>query len=328
MKILLTGGAGYIGSVVLRQLLEKKHLVYCLDILKFGRDSINSINDPNFKFFQIDINQIDEFNYFLNTNKFDAVIHLAAIVGDPACKLYSEEAYQTNWTSTKNLIDQCIITKVEKFIFASTCSNYGKMYDSNEILNENADLKPLSLYAELKVKCEEYILNQIDKSNKFFPTILRFATVYGLSPRMRYDLTVNEFTKDLTLKRKLLVYGKNFWRPYCHVNDFGRAFIKVLESKVSDVSYNVFNVGDTSENYTKEMIIDNLKKIIPHPEIDYVTQENDPRDYKVNCDKIRNTINFKISKTLIDGIKEINYFINQNKEINTEDQKYYNIPHD
>ena len=156
MKILLTGGAGYIGSVVLRQLLEKKHLVYCLDILKFGRDSINSINDPNFKFFQIDINQIDEFNYFLNNNKFDAVIHLAAIVGDPACKLYSEEAYQTNWTSTKNLIDQCIITKVEKFIFASTCSNYGKMYDSNEILNENADLKPLSLYAELKVKCEEY----------------------------------------------------------------------------------------------------------------------------------------------------------------------------
>ncbi len=121
---------------------------------------------------------------------------------------------------------------------------------------------------------------------------------------------------------------KIFGRPYCHVNDFGRAFIKVLESKVSDVSYNVFNVGDTSENYTKEMIIDNLKKIIPHPEIDYVTQENDPRDYKVNCDKIRNTINFKISKTLIDGIKEINYFINQNKEINTEDQKYYNIPHD
>ena len=123
-------------------------------------------------------------------------------------------------------------------------------------VDENSPLKPLSLYAELKVKVENYILNEIIKTDSFNPTVLRFPTVYGPSKRMRFDLTVNEFSKEISLGRKLLVFGKQFWRPYCHVEDFANAFISVLNSPIDTIAYNVFNVGSTSENYTKKMIVD------------------------------------------------------------------------
>ena len=112
---------------------------------------------------------------------------------------------------------------VKKFVFASTCSNYGKMKDSNEYVNEESEINPISLYAETKVEFENFLLSQ-DKSNIAKPTCLRFSTVYGLSPRIRFDLTVNEFTKELALNRELVIFGEQFWRPYCHVKDFSNAF--------------------------------------------------------------------------------------------------------
>ena len=143
-------------------------------------------------------------------NNFDTVIHLAAIVGDPACKLYSDLAIKTNWESSKWLAEKSKETGVSKFIFASTCSNYGKMDNSQLFVNENSMLAPVSLYAELKVKFEKYLLNKMRKSRKFSPTVLRFSTVYGISPRMRFDLTVNEFVKDLALKKNLIIFWKKF----------------------------------------------------------------------------------------------------------------------
>ena len=172
------------------------------------------------------------------------------------------------------------------------------------------------------------MLNEIKKDDNFSPTSLRFSTVYGISPRMRFDLTINEFTKDLALGKELVVFGEQFWRPYCHVKDFSNAFITILNSPKQKVAYNVFNVGDTKENYTKQMIINEIKKFLPASKIKYVKKIDDPRDYRVNCDKIKKELGFKISMTVPDGIKEIKKIIQENLIKDPEDQKYYNIPHD
>ena len=328
-NILVTGGAGYVGSGLLRELLLKGYNVTCIDNLLFGGESLLDIwHNKNFTFYKCDINDSQKLDEVFLKNNFDGVIHLAAIVGDPACKLNSDLAIKTNFESSKNLLEKSKNSEVSKFIFASTCSNYGKMDDPDAYVDENSKLAPVSLYAELKVKFEKYMLGEMKKLDGFSPTSLRFSTVYGLSPRMRFDLTVNEFTKDLALGKELIIFGEQFWRPYCHVKDFSNAFITVLNSPNEKVAYNVFNVGDTKENYTKQMIVNEIKKVLPNSKIKYVKKNDDPRDYRVNCDKIKNELGFKISMTVPDGIKEIKRIIQENLIQDPEDQKYYNIPHD
>ena len=328
-NILVTGGAGYVGSGLLRELLLKGYNVTCIDNLLFGGESLLDIwHNKNFTFYNCNINDSEKLNEIFSKNNFYGVIHLAAIVGDPACKLYSDLATKTNWTSSKWLIEKSKDSGVSKFIFASTCSNYGKMDDPKAYVDENSKLAPVSLYAELKVKFEKYMLHEMKKLDGFSPTSLRFSTVYGLSPRMRFDLTVNEFTKDLALGKELVIFGEQFWRPYCHVRDFSNAFITVLKSPNEKVEYNVFNVGDTKENYTKKMLVNEIKKVLPNSKIKYVEKNDDPRDYRVNCDKIKNELGFKISMTVPDGIMEIKRVIQENLFQDPEDQKYYNIPHE
>ena len=327
--VLVTGGAGYVGSGLLRELLSEDYYVTCVDKLMFGGESLLDIwHNNNFTFIKCDLNDWDSFNKILSDNNFDAVIHLAAIVGDPACKMYSDLANKTNWDSSKWLIDKCKEIGISKFLFASTCSNYGKMDDPESYLDEDSKLAPVSLYAELKVKFEQYMLNEMTKSDDFVPTSLRFSTVYGLSPRMRFDLTVNEFTKDLSLDRELVIFGEQFWRPYCHVKDFSNAFITVLKSPTEKVAYNVFNVGDTQENYTKQMLIDEIKKVLPESKIKYVNKNEDPRDYRVNSDKIKRELGFEITMRVSDGIKEVKRMVQEGVVQDPEDQKYYNIPHE
>ena len=328
-NILVTGGAGYVGSGLLRELLVNGYSVTCVDNLMFGGESLLDIwHNKNFTFINCDINDSEKLDNIFLKNNFDGVIHLAAIVGDPACKLNSDLANKTNWTSSKWLIEKSKSARVSKFIFASTCSNYGKMDDPEAYVDENSRLAPVSLYAELKVKFEKYMLSQMKRIDGFSPTSLRFSTVYGLSPRMRFDLTVNEFTKDLALEKELVIFGEQFWRPYCHVKDFSNAFITVLKSPNEKVAYNVFNVGDTKENYTKQMLVNEIKKVLPKSKIKYVAKNEDARDYRVNCDKIQKELGFKISMTVPDGIKEIKRVIQENLIQDPEDQKYYNIPHE
>ena len=327
--VLVTGGAGYVGSGLLRELLSEDYYVTCVDKLMFGGESLLDIwHNKNFTFIKCDVNDWDSFNKILSDNHFDAVIHLAAIVGDPACKMYSDLANKTNWDSSKWLIDKCKEIGISKFLFASTCSNYGKMDDPESYVDEDSKLAPVSLYAELKVKFEQYMLNEMTKSDDFVPTSLRFSTVYGLSPRMRFDLTVNEFTKDLSLDRELVIFGEQFWRPYCHVKDFSNAFITVLKSPTEKVAYNVFNVGDTQENYTKKMLVDELLKSIPHSKIKYVNKNEDPRDYRVNSDKIKRELGFEITMRVPDGIEEVKRIVQEGIIQDPENQRYYNIPHE
>jgi nucleoside-diphosphate-sugar epimerase len=326
-NILVTGGAGYVGSGLLRELLREDYNVTCVDKLMFGGESLLDIwHTDNFNFIKCDINDWSSFEKILIEGQFNAVIHLAAIVGDPACRLHSDLAIKTNWESTKWLLDKSMKLGIKKFIFASTCSNYGKMDNPESFVDEKSTLAPVSLYAELKVKFENYMLSEIEKNNDFCPTSLRFSTVYGLSPRMRFDLTVNEFTKDLSMGKELTIFGEKFWRPYCHVKDFSNAFITILRANKQKVAYNVFNVGDTEENYTKQMLVDEIVKIIPDAKINYVEKNEDPRDYRVNSDKIKQELGFKITMRVSDGIEEVKRMVQEGIIQNPEDQRYYNIP--
>ncbi len=326
--VLVTGGAGYVGSGLVHDLLNNGYRVICVDKLMFGGESLLNVwHYPEFIFHDCDINNYDCLDKILESEKIDSIIHLAAIVGDPACKMNSELATKTNWDSTKRLLDKSIELGVKRFLFAFTCSNYGKMSDPSMYVKEDSTLAPVSLYAELKVKFENYLLNVIEKSDEFIPVSLRFSTVYGISPRMRFDLTVNEFTKELALGRELVIFGEQFWRPYCHVKDFSRAFMTILTAPKDKVAYNVYNVGDTSENYTKQMLIDEMKKIIPDVNIKYIKKEEDPRDYRVNSDKIKEELGFEISLTVPDGIKEVMEIVQTGLIQDPDDQKYYNIPY-
>ena len=220
-KILVTGGAGYIGSVLVRQLLQKGYFVRVIDSLKWGGESLYDVMcNENFELYVADIRDKDCLITVLDG--IDCVIHLAAIVGDPACKKFANEAKETNWDASRNLFNLCEKLGVSRFIFASTCSNYGKMDDSDGYVNEESTLNPVSLYAELKVKFENYIISE--KSNSSVCSIaLRFSTVYGFSPRIRFDLTVNEFTRNMVLENFQEIWGEQFWRPYAHVDDLCRA---------------------------------------------------------------------------------------------------------
>lgn len=301
--VLVTGAAGYIGSILVRKLLEKGYSVKGVDNLSFGGESLIGVyNHANFKFIKGDVRNAHEVETALDG--VDSVVHLAAIVGDPACAQHPELARETNWEASKRLFDLCSSNgNVKRFVFASTCSNYGKM-PGGGFVNEDSPLSPLSLYAELKVKFERYILESKTRED-FISTALRFATVYGLSHRIRFDLTVNEFTRQVALGKELDIYGEQFWRPYCHVEDLARGCILTLESQPEKVRNNVFGVGDTSENYQKAMLAEELLKIDPAAKIRFVSKSEDPRDYRVDFSKIKNELGFEISKRVPDGIREI-----------------------
>lgn len=303
-RVLVTGGAGYIGSVLVRILLRQGYQVVVMDSLKFGGEALYDVaQDPNFEFFKGDIRNEADVDTVLKKN-IDGIAHLAAIVGDPACSKFSDEAREVNWDGSVSLFEQAEKAGIKRFVFASTCSNYGKMSDPDAYVDEMSELRPVSLYAELKVKFEKYLLEE-RKDAAIVATALRFSTVYGFSPRIRFDLTVNEFTRNVCLTGEQEIWGPQFNRPYCHVDDLARAVVLALEAPAEKVKSNVFNVGDTSENYSKRMLMEEIQKLLPQTKAIYVDRTEDPRDYRVNCDKIKDELGFTITKRVPDGIREI-----------------------
>jgi len=321
--VLVTGVAGYIGSVLAAQLLDKGYQVFGVDALFFGGDAIISLyNHPNFRFRKGDMRDKEFVNEIVK--EADAIVHLAAIVGDPACRQQPELARAINWDASKYLFDTANAAgNVERFIFASTCSNYGKMEGDN-FITETSPLNPISLYAELKVEFEKYLFANSGGDNGMVATPLRFSTVYGLSPRMRFDLTVNEFTRNLALGRTLKIFGEQFWRPYCHVEDLAASCICVLEADRNVVNGDVFGVGDTSENYQKKMLADEMLMVMPDADIQYVEKNEDPRDYRVDFSKIRDRLGFKISKRVPEGIREIHDILKDGIISDPDANKYRN----
>ena len=198
------------------------------------------------------------------------------------------------------------------------------MADADSFVTETSELNPVSLYAELKVKFEKYLLEE-KKDSAMCSTALRFSTVYGFSPRIRFDLTVNEFTRNAAVNGEQPIWGAQFWRPYCHVDDLARAVVLVIESPEEKVRANVFNVGSTEENYNKGMIIEEVCKVVPNVKVDYVELNEDPRDYRVNFDKIKNELGYTITKTVPDGVKEIYTLLKTGIVTDSFAQKFRNI---
>jgi nucleoside-diphosphate-sugar epimerase len=298
--VLVTGGAGYVGSVVVDELLERGFRVRALDALLHGSvpSLLQSWGNRRFEFVKGDVRDAEARTRALEG--ISAVVHLAAIVGDPACARHPELAREVNLEATKALLTDAEQAGVERFVFASTCSNYGKM-NNGDLADETVELKPVSLYAETKVAAEGEVLGR----RKLAPTCLRFATVYGTSPRMRFDLTVNEFTRDLEVLDELVVFGEQFWRPYVHVRDAASAIALVLEAPLDLMAGEVFNVGDTGENYRKLDLVEILRTRFPNGKVDFVHKDEDPRDYRVSFEKFASRTGFRIERSVEDGVDEV-----------------------
>lgn len=301
-RVLITGGAGYVGSMLVADLLARGREVRVLDSLTHG--SVPSLlpnwSRPELEFVRGDVRESAIRAAALED--IEAVVHLAAIVGDPACARDPDDARSVNLEATRALVREAAAVGAKRFLFASTCSNYGKV-TGDELADEECDLNPVSLYAETKVAAELDVLAQ--SSSDLATTCLRLATVYGTSGRMRFDLTVNEFTRDVALGKDLVVYGEQFWRPYVHVRDAALAMALVLDSPLDRVGGEVFNVGNTEENYRKLDIVELLRERIPSAAVSYVHRDEDPRDYRVSFEKIASELGYDTSLTVSEGVDEV-----------------------
>ena len=321
--IVVTGGAGYIGAPLCLDLAAAGRRVRALDVLLHDQQGIaTSLREAGVELIRADVRSEEARERALTGAT--AVVHLAAIVGDPACARDPELSHAVNVDGTRALALDAERLGVERFVFASTCSNYGRMSDPTTPIDEQGVLAPVSLYAEQKVEIEKSLLD--GSHGGLHPTCLRFATVYGVAPRMRFDLTVNEFSRDLWAGRHLEVFGEKFWRPYVHVRDAGRAIRNVLEAPIEVVGGDVFNVGRSGENYRKLDLVEEIRKLTDHGEVSYTHRNEDPRDYKVSFDKIRNVLGFETEMTVPTGIAEVLDALQENRFGDPFDAHYRNTP--
>ncbi len=308
-KILVVGGAGYVGSVLCRHLLEQGYAVRCFDDLLYnhGLTTVPLLSHPHYEFRHGDLTLADDFSAALDG--VSDVIMLAGLVGDPVTKKYPELSERINDEGHETMLAILGEKPLNKVVFVSTCSNYG-LIEGDHLADENFELKPLSLYAKSKVRVEKRFLDR-DSGVSYIPTVLRFATAFGLSPRMRFDLTISEFTRALALGEELLVYDANTWRPYCHLRDFGELIRRVLEAPQGHVAFEVFNAGGEINNFTKQMIVDAILEQIPEGKVRYQEHGQDPRNYRVDFAKVRERLYFEPAFSVQDGIRELIAAMNQ-----------------
>jgi nucleoside-diphosphate-sugar epimerase len=316
MKILITGGAGYIGSMITNVALQNNIQVKVIDCLWFNQAiPLIHYSNPNYEFVRGDICDTDLHESLLRD--VDFVIHCAAVVGDPASKLFPELTQKINYDASIALFNKAVAMQKKGFIFFSTCSNYGSV---EGIATEESELKPLSLYAETKVHTEQYI---IDNHKDLDYIVCRLSTVYGVSPRMRFDLTVNDFTLNAYRKKYLDIFLPESYRPYIHVFDLANIILNLLQN-FDKVKNNVFNLGFKGENYMKIEIADAVQKHIDGVKIDILKEGGDLRDYKVDFSKLYSYLGLTNLFNVEASVKEIVEIL-QAKIITDFDQPvYYN----
>lgn len=316
LKILITGGAGYIGNVVSSLFLQMGHKVRAIDALWFDKNvPLAYLTNPSYEFIKGDIRNKEIINTALEG--IDFVVHTAAIVGEPACNKFPELTKQVNYEASLNLIESAKQKNIKGIIFFSTCSNYGV---SNNIANEDSQLNPLSLYAETKVMVEEYLIKKSDNLNWL---ICRLSTVYGASLRMRFDLTVNDFTLNAYTKKYLNVFLPYTYRPYIHVFDVANTIVKMIEN-FPEIKNNIFNVGFEGENYKKIDIVQAIQKHIRDVKIDLTDKGIDTRDYQVDFSKIQKKLGIRKTYSVDDGVREVANLLKLGLIDDPWDPKYYN----
>ena len=325
--VLITGGAGYIGSLLTSELLRANYRVTVLDSLLFGGESlVPFLHHPNFHFVKADVTEPRAVKDSLKDGwqRPDAIVHLAAIVGFPACQAVGKQvAWRYNVAATKLVFGQAVDLGVERFVFASTYSNYGLSPDGKPV-TEESPLNPQSLYAETKIAAEEFLLTQ--RGNSCAPLLFRFATLYGISPRTRFDLIVNQFVLEAFTRRELIIYQRGYSRSFVHIRDTVRGVILGLEAERSKICGEIFNLGTEEGNYSKDDIVRLILKRMPETIVEYkdLTFGGDMRDITVSFAKIKNVLGFGTTLDVDDGIRELLFALKSGIIRNPNDEKYRN----
>jgi len=306
--MLVTGGAGYVGSTLLRDALIAGYRVRCFDLMLYGGKSIvGLLNNPSFELVRGDIRNKDDVEKALEG--VDVIVHLAGIVGDLPCQAAPKSAYQINFHGTELLATLAKKKNIRTFIFGSTCSTYG-ITDTMVPANETRELNPVSLYAETKIDCEKLLLSL--KNDSFHPTILRYGTAYGVSFRTRFDLLVNSLVHEALEHNKIVVFAANIWRPYVHVSDAAAIVLEILKVPPEVISGEIFNAGVTSQNFRKYEIVKLIQEFLPDIEVHLINEIDDKRNYRVDFTKLEQRIGFKPAKTVSDGIRELIFCFKNN----------------
>jgi len=302
-SVLLIGGAGYIGPVIAEELLKEGYSVKILDSLIYDNYFAVShlVKFEGFQFIHGDMGDAKLLSDAVRG--VTDVVLLGGLVGDPISRKYPELARNINEISVQTCIKHLSKSNLEHVVFVSTCSNYG-LIPEGHLADENYPLSPLSPYSLAKVNAEK-LLNSLKLEKGFSPTILRFATAFGLAPRMRFDLTVNEFTKEIINGTELTVFDPDTWRPYCHVKDFAMIVKLVIQAEPERVAFQTFNAGSQENNFTKRQIIQLISAHINSRKVIFKDDGGDPRNYKVNFSKIKQDLGFVPRFSVADGILEI-----------------------
>lgn len=315
--VLVVGGAGYIGSLLVERLLEKGYRVRVLDSLLYGEEALRPVrNHPDFDLIVGDCRNIQD--VVRAVGGVDAIIHLAAIVGDPACEQDQGPALETNYAATRMLIEIAKGHGVSRFLFASSCSVYGA---TDVEMDENAAVMPVSLYGQTKVDSERALLDS--SGDTFHPTILRFATVFGLGYRPRFDLVVNLLTAKAKQEGVITIFNGQQWRPFIHVRDLVEATVRVLEMPVRMASGEVFNVGDSRLNHTLTEVAEVIQSAFPNVRIENIDNA-DRRNYRVNFDKLLSRTGFRARYSVRDGVEEIRKAFDDRLITDYTDLRYHN----
>jgi nucleoside-diphosphate-sugar epimerase len=316
-KVLVIGGAGYIGSILVRKLLTQGRKVRVLDNLTYGDAALQDILDhPNLEILVGDCRNIQ--NVVGAVKGVDAIVHLAAIVGDPACEQDHVTALEVNYAATRMVIEIAKGNGVQRLIFASSCSVYGA---SDHIMTEQSSLQPVSLYAQTKIDSETALLES--RTATFHPVILRLATVFGLSSRPRFDLVVNLLAAKACMGEPITIFNGEHWRPFIHVQDVSRAMMCMLEAPLAAVGGEVFNVGDSRMNYTLSDVAREIRTNFPHTQVEHVNN-SDRRNYRVSFEKINSRLGFTCSHDLQFGIAEIQKAFAQGMVLDYKNSSYHN----
>jgi len=296
--VLVIGGAGYVGCWLVRRLLEEGKRVRVMDNAVYGLEAIRGLlKHPRLEYQDGDCRNIQDVVKAMRG--VSSVVHLAAIVGDPACEIDRKTTVEINYAATRMLVEIAKGYEVERFLFASSCSVYGA---TDELMDENSTVEPISLYGETKASSEQALLEAA--TDGFHPVVMRFATVFGLSNRPRFDLVVNLLSAKATQEGVITVFNGDQWRPFIHVKDIAEAIILLLRAPLQEVSGQVFNVGDNRLNHTLREVAAIIQQVIPNTRVEEV-QNADRRNYRVCFDRIETRIGFRCLHKIEDGVREV-----------------------
>ena len=317
----MTGGAGYLGSMLVPILLEQGYEVSVLDLFAFGETPLESgLHHPHLHVYKQDIRNIDQFSSIFSN--VDVVIHLASISNDPTADLDPDLTISTNYLATTAIARLARAQEVQQFIFSSSCSVYGS--STGRLLDEFSHTGPITLYALTKLASERELLDL--SSDDFRVTVLRFSTLFGLSNRMRFDLAVNAMAKNCIKGKNIIVNGEgDQYRPFIHILDAIDGILRVLRAEPAVVKGQIFNVGGDHLNFTIRGLAEEIQKCFPAVGIDYVNANSDVRSYQVRFQKFAEALNFKPTHSIADGVHEIKQAVQDGVLSDMDDAIYYNL---